>query len=371
MYACVLVAAGSGTRANLGYNKLRYLVNQKPLFWYAFKPFYNRGYEIIIVINPEDEIFMRSYLPDDVKIVYGGKSRSESVRNGLEHVTKDFVLIHDAARVRIDEELIEQVEKGLNIYNACVLSKRVTNTMYHKNGGLEILDRKYLYQAETPQAFITEEIRKAYVQTNPIATDDVSMYQSVFQTEVGLILHEKNNDKITYQKDIELFEKEVEKHMIRVGHSYDIHALVENRKLILGGILIPHSLGLLGHSDADVLLHAIAESILGALGLGDLGTLFPDTDMKYKDIDSKILVKEVVQRMKNMGYKVSNIDCTIFAEKPKLAPFIGQIRESICALLNSPLEVINIKAATNEKMDSIGNEKAIAASATVLLIKGE
>ncbi|MCU0105313.1 2-C-methyl-D-erythritol 2,4-cyclodiphosphate synthase [Acholeplasma vituli] len=371
MYACVLVAAGTGTRANLGYNKLRYLVNQKPLFWYAFKPFYDRGYEMVVVINPEDENFVRSYLPEDVKIVYGGKSRSESVRNGLTHVTKNHVLIHDAARVRIDDELIEQVENGLHIYKACVLSKRVTNTIYHKNSGLEILDRTFLYQAETPQAFITEEIRKAYTKNNPLATDDVSMYQSAFNDEVGLILHEKNNDKITYQKDIEMFEKEVEKHMIKIGHSYDIHALVENRKLILGGVEIPHQLGLLGHSDADVLLHAVAESILGALGLGDLGTLFPDTDNKYKDIDSKIILSEVVQRMKNMGYKVSNIDCSIFAEKPKLAAFIKQIKESVSTLLNTPQEAVNIKAATNEKMDAIGNEKAMAASATVLLIKGE
>lgn len=371
MYACVLVAAGSGTRANLGYNKLRYLVNQKPLFWYAFKPFYDRNYEMVVVINPEDESFVRTYLPSDVKIVYGGKTRAESVKNGLNEVTEPYVMIHDAARVYIDEELIDQVENGLAIHQACVLSKRVTNTIYLKEDSLKVLDRRFLYEAETPQAFITAEIKTAYQNIQPSATDDVSQYQASFNREVGLILHEKNNSKITYQKDIEHFEKEVEKHMFKIGHSYDIHALVENRKLILGGIEIPFELGLLGHSDADVLLHAVAESILGALGLGDLGTFFPDTDKKYKDIDSKIIVSDVVKMMKNKGYKISNLDCTIFAEKPKLAPFIGDIKKSISTLLDAPVGSVNVKAATNEKLDAIGNLKAMAASATVLLIKGE
>ena len=371
MYACVLVAAGSGTRANLGYNKLRYLVNQKPLFWYAFKPFYDRGYEMILVINPEDESFIQSYLPEDVKIVYGGKTRAESVHNGLQAVTEKYVLIHDAARVYIDDELIEQVEHGLAIHRACVLAKRVTNTIYLKDSTLNVLDRKHLYEAETPQAFLTEEITKAYETILPTATDDVSQYQHTFNHEVGLILHEKNNAKITYQKDIEHFEKEVEHHMYRIGHSYDIHPLVEGRPLILGGIRIPFDLGLLGHSDADVLLHSIAESILGALSLGDLGSFFPDTDQKFKDMDSKIIVSEVVKMMQNTGYKVSNLDCTIFAEKPKLAPFMSEIKQSVCALLHAPQSAINIKAATNEKQDAIGNLKAMAASATILLVKGE
>lgn len=371
MFACVLVAAGSGTRANLGYNKLRYLVNQKPLFWYAFKPFYDRGYEVVLVINPEDADFVKNYMPDDVKITFGGQTRAESVRNGLSLVTEPYVMIHDAARVFINQSLIEQVENGLSIYKACVLSKRVTNTIYQKQQSLNILDRNLLYEAETPQAFITSEILKAYQRIHKLATDDVSQYLTVYRNEVGLIIHEQQNLKITYQKDIELFEKEVETNMYRIGHSYDIHALVENRKLIIGGIEIPFELGLLGHSDADVLLHAVAESILGALGLGDLGKLFPDTDAKYKDIDSRILVKEVVQRMQNMGYRISNIDCTIFAEKPKMAPFIEHIRSNVCHLLNTTIEQVNIKAATNEKMDAIGNQKAMAASATVLLIKGE
>jgi len=371
MYACVLVAAGSGTRAHLGYNKLRYLVNQKPLFWYALKPFYDRGYEVVMVINPEDEDFVKSYIPEDVKIAYGGKTRAESVRNGLNEVTENFVLIHDAARVYIDDMLIEQIEKGLSIYRACVLTKRVTNTIYMKQQDLQILDRNQLYEAETPQAFMTDEIRAAYVKMSLSATDDVSQYQMMFNHEVGLIIHEKNNAKITYQKDIEHFEKEVEKHMYRIGNSYDIHQLVEGRKLILGGIEIPFELGLLGHSDADVLLHAIAESILGALGLGDLGTFFPDTDKKYKDMDSKNIVTSVVKMMNDRGYKVSNLDCTVFAEKPKLAPFISDIKQSISTLLSTTIENINIKAATNEKLDSIGNLKAMAASATVLLIKGE
>lgn len=370
MYSCVIVGAGSGTRTNLGYNKLRYLVKDKPLLLYSVDAFKERGYEIILVINKEDEDFFKEYLSDDVKVVYGGSNRSQSVKNGLECVTKKYVLIHDAARVRITGQMIELVEKGLAQYKACFLAKRVTDTVYQKNEKLDVLDRNKLYQAETPQAFLSSDIKNAYASISSINfPDDISLFQSVLSSEVGIITHEGNNQKITYQSDIKLFEKEVEVPMYKIGNSYDIHQLVENRKLILGGIEIPFEKGLLGHSDADCLLHVVAESILGALGLGDLGTIYPDTDMKYKDLDSKVIVKRATTLLKEKGYKIVNIDTSVFAEKPKLTPFIAQMRKSISDLLEIDYEAVNVKAATNETMDAIGQQKAIAASATVLIKK--
>lgn len=153
---------------------------------------------------------------------------------------------------------------------------------------------------------------------------------------------------------------------MRIGHSIDVHAFDESRKLILGGVKID-SIGLRGHSDADVLLHAVAESILGALALGDLGSNFPDNDDAYKDIDSSILVKHVMKLVKEKNYKVHNIDCMVLAEKPKLAPYILTMRTNIATLLEVDVNQVSVKATTTEKLGFIGRKEGIASSATVLM----
>ena len=157
--------------------------------------------------------------------------------------------------------------------------------------------------------------------------------------------------------------------MIRIGHAWDTHKLVKDRKLILGGIEFESDLGLLGHSDADALLHAIAESLLGALSLGDLGTHFPDNDPKYKGIDSKILLNKCYDMVKERGYIIVNLDTMVYAEAPKMKPYISLMRESISKILNINVEQISIKATTYEKMDAIGRGEAIACDSTVLLMK--
>lgn len=155
--------------------------------------------------------------------------------------------------------------------------------------------------------------------------------------------------------------------MIRIGQGFDIHQLQEGRKLIVGGVEIPHDKGLLGHSDADVLLHAITDACLGALALGDIGSHFPDTDDAYKDADSKILLKQIWFLVKKAGYQLGNLDCTIIAQRPKMAPHIEKMREVIAALLDADISQINVKATTGEKLGFIGREEGIAAQAVVLL----
>ena len=157
--------------------------------------------------------------------------------------------------------------------------------------------------------------------------------------------------------------------MIRIGQGFDVHQLVEGRPLIIGGITIPYEKGLLGHSDADVLLHTVADAVLGALAEGDIGKHFPDTDMAFKDADSKVLLKEVWKIAKEKGYKLGNIDCTIIAERPKMRPYIDQMREVIAMLLEAEMEQVNVKATTTEKLGFPGRGEGIAAQATVLLIK--
>ena len=157
--------------------------------------------------------------------------------------------------------------------------------------------------------------------------------------------------------------------MIRIGQGFDVHQLVEGRPLIIGGITIPYEKGLLGHSDADVLLHTVADAVLGALAEGDIGKHFPDTDMAFKDADSKILLKEVWKIAKEKGYKLGNIDCTIIAERPKMRPYIDQMREVIAGLLEASPEQVNVKATTTEKLGFPGRGEGIASQAAVLLVK--
>ena len=158
---------------------------------------------------------------------------------------------------------------------------------------------------------------------------------------------------------------------MRIGHGYDVHKLVEDRPLIIGGIKIDYPLGLAGHSDADVLLHTVTDAILGALALGDIGKFFPDTDKKYKDIDSAILLSEVVEKMEELGYEIGNIDAVIMAERPKFRPIIDKMRENIARLLNTDIGNVNVKATTTKKLGFTGRQEGIASEAVVLLKKKE
>lgn len=154
---------------------------------------------------------------------------------------------------------------------------------------------------------------------------------------------------------------------MRIGHGYDVHRLVEGRKLFIGGVEIPHTLGLLGHSDADVLLHAVCDALLGAAALGDIGKHFPDSDERYKGIDSKILLRHCADLLGEKGYSVCNVDCTVIAQKPKLAPYIEAMRECIASCIGIEKDCVNVKATTEEKLGFTGNEEGIAAHAVTII----
>lgn len=155
----------------------------------------------------------------------------------------------------------------------------------------------------------------------------------------------------------------------RIGHGYDVHRLVEDRKLILGGMEIPYEKGLLGHSDADVLLHALMDALLGAAGMGDIGHLFPDNDEQYKGADSRVLLREVVRRLKDAGYVVGNVDATLIAQRPKVAPYIAGMRDNIASDLEVPREFVNVKATTEERLGFTGSGEGMSAHAVALIVK--
>ena len=161
------------------------------------------------------------------------------------------------------------------------------------------------------------------------------------------------------------------KQPFRIGFGYDVHAFSDGRKLILGGVEIPFEKGLLGHSDADVLLHAICDSILGALALGDIGSHFPDTDENYKNADSRILLERSFSLIKDKEYRIGNVDCTVVIEKPKLAPYINDMRDVIAGLLQCSVDQVSVKATTSEKLGFVGNEEGVKAYAVALLLKEE
>ncbi len=372
MNTALIVAAGTGSRAKLPQSKVLYTIGGKPLFMHSVETFFSLGFEIVLVVNKNDYQEIKKYIPENISLVLGGKTRSESVKNGLKEVQTPYVYIHDAARPLVLKEHILEIEKALEYHDAVLLAEPLTSALKrYENGNLYTEKRENHLLAQTPQAFLTEKIRYAHIRNDQAFDDDISLYQNFYpEDKVKVIINDQPNPKVTYQQDLLFIKQQLEgDESMRIGHSFDIHQLSIGRKLILGGIEIPHEKGLLGHSDADVLLHVISEAMLGALALGDLGTYFPDTDQNIKDIDSMKILLYIYNMIQQKGFEIGNIDATIYAEEPKMNPYIPEIKKHLAESLRISEEYISIKATTYEKLDAIGEKKAIAAEAVCLLKK--
>ncbi len=360
MVSIIILAAGNGSRMELGYNKMLYKLDGLEIYKRTLAKF-KKFKKIILVVNESD--IDKIEVDSHIKIVVGGKTRGESVYNALKHVDSKYVLIHDGARCFVSEELVDKCISQLEFCDCLGVGVKVKNTIKYLDNGIVTLDRDKLIEMQTPQGGKTELFLKCYEEAfkdNYLQTDDLAIIEKYSDAKINFVLGDYSNIKITTKDDLS---------STRIGHSFDVHRLVSDRRLILGGVHIPYEKGLLGHSDADCVLHAVSESILGALALGDLGKLFPDNDMKNKDLDSKIITRHVVSLMKTKGYIVGNIDVMIYAEKPKMAPFIDIIRESIAELLETGVNNVSVKATTYERLGEIGEEKAIASEAVCMLKK--
>ncbi|MGI6360336.1 MAG: 2-C-methyl-D-erythritol 2,4-cyclodiphosphate synthase [Acholeplasmatales bacterium] len=355
MYDAIILAAGVGKRSGLEENKILYMLEGKPLFMHSVDAFLKESINVILVINKQDEEEILKYYKGTY--TYGGKTRSDSVYNGLKEAKAQYVLIHDAARPFVKDDVISKIKEELKKYDAVMCYRKVVDTIYED---FKVLNRDKLMIALTPQAFLREKYLACFKGDVSNFTDDISLYKNLYSDEVGLV--ETENKKVTTKEDIKALSPN-----FKIGYSYDIHKTDKTRPLILGGIKIENGFGLLGHSDADVLLHAIGESLIGALGLGDLGTHFPDTDMRYKDLDSKKILSFVKNLLTKEGYAIENIDASIFAERPKLASYLPKMKEVIADILKINKSQVNIKAGTNEGMDSIGESQAIAASCVSMI----
>lgn len=368
MNVAIITAGGSGERSELKFNKNLFFFDGSTVIEKTVSAFLSVDeIDEIIITAPKNDVaeFKDLLLPlsKKIRIVVGGKTRTESVNEALKITDGEFVLIHDGARPFITPELIKKcLYKAINEGN-CIPTTPLTETAGKiKNGKIVNTERCGLLNLQTPQVFKTDEIKKAYSLITPddSFTDDCGAYCK-YIGKCNFIDGDKNNKKLTYKPDFEALLP------TRNGIGYDIHTLTEGRKLILGGVEIPHDKGLLGHSDADVLIHALMDAMLSACSLKDIGNYFPDTDPRYKDISSVILLKEVLKLVKKQGYKPVNASFSVIAEKPKLSPYVDSIKKNLALILKISENDVGIACTTNEGVGLIGSEKAIAVVASCTL----
>ena len=300
-----------------------------------------------------------------LEVIEGGASRQESTALGIKFALQDkpenyIVLIHDAARPNASPDLYRRVIKEAYEKGAVVPAVRLKDTIRDVKKGT--LNRDDLRAVQTPQGFVGEIILNAikYAEEKCFVGTDEGSLVDFMGLPVSTVLGSESNIKITSPEDLTK--------TVCIGTGYDVHAFSENRKLILGGVDIPFEKGLLGHSDADVLTHALMDAILGAMGEGDIGLLFPDTAPEYKGVSSIELLKRVVALMNEKFYTLENADITVICQAPKIRPHIDEMKKNL-ELVLSPKNGINIKGTTTEKLGFEGRGEGIAASATVLLSK--
>ena len=365
----IIAAAGKGERA--GVDKVWMKLEGKTVLERAAAPFFDCPTvdAVILVVAAAREEEARALFSDKktpCRVVVGGATRSESVKRALDEASRLFpgedavVAVHDGARPYVTRDLIARcmaiaAEKG-----SAVPAVPCTDSLRKRCGETSrAVPREDVVLVQTPQCFSLNALASAY-RHGEEASDDATLYEK-YVAPVVLTDGDEKNEKITYLSDF------FENNVARVGVGYDAHELRVGRPLILGGVAIPHVKGLFGHSDADALTHAIMDALLTAAGLPDIGHLFPPTDPKYEGADSILLLKEVMQRIKEKGYLPQNLSATILAEKPKLAPFLPKMEERIAEATGLPKSAVTFAATTTEKLGVIGEEKGIAAEAIALL----
>lgn len=374
MFDCLLLMAGSGTRTSLSYNKIEYQINKKPLYQYSLDKFLSiqECNKVILVVKENEYQKYAPLISERIDVVVGGKTRFESVLNGAKVATKKIILIHDAARPNIKVKHIQDVYNASINNKACCLAVKVKDCIRSVDDKSYTLERSNLWQIQTPQA-VDRKLLIEGLENKKYNNyyDDCEVLEKNYNIKCCVVEGDYTNIKVTTDEDLKYMEFLMNQNNIeyRIGHSKDTHRLVEGRKLILAGVDIPFHLGLLGHSDADVVYHAIVESIIGAMGLGDIGKLFPDTDKKYKDIASSYFMKEIHKIMKKERYEINNLDVTIYIEKPILKDYKPVMEKNISELLDTDIARINMKATRGEGLGYIGNMEGISAEAVCMLIK--
>jgi len=363
----ILLCAGGSSR--MGFDKLTTPIAGKTAIERSLEALILGGVDtVVFTVSPSTESFVEGLAcPVPKAVVPGGDTRAQSVKNALDAIgSAEIVVIHDAARCMVSPATVRESINSAIAHGSGVVAAKVTDTTMLLSDGKPIpLDREKLIRMQTPQTFRFGEIRRAYGGDLSTATDDCSVYIAAGYTPDFVFTQgETANQKLTASADWNLALATY----ARFGTGFDTHRLVEGRRLMLGGVEIPFEKGLLGHSDADVLVHAVVDALLGAASLGDIGKLFPDSDPAYKDADSMLLLEKTMQRVGALGLRVGHADATIIAQRPKLAPFIHSMRKNLAEALGVHLDAVSVKATTTEGMNDEGKGLCISSSAVVSLI---
>jgi len=380
--AVIIPAAGFGSRMGMSEPKQYLHLGDKPIIIHTVAAFLcNPNIEDIVVVVPENRVDQTTRLfekfqinSSSVTVIAGGPRRQDSVYLGLKALddSTDIVLVHDGARPLITQEVIDRCYIGAIEDGAVIAAIPVKDTLKKSADGKKVgttVNRENLFQAQTPQAAQVHLLLDAYERNEDQDVTDESSLLERADISVTIVEGSETNIKVTRPEDLILAETILSRTSsnMRIGHGFDAHRFTENRELILGGITIPHSHGLAGHSDADVLTHALCDAILGALGEGDIGKHFPDSDVAFKDIYSIELLKDVVQSMTGNGFTLGNADITVVCQAPKLAPHIDKMKELLTQCCGAVPGSINVKATTTEKMGFTGRGEGISCHAVVLL----
>ena len=371
----ILLAAGDSKRLKSSTPKPFNIVNNKTLLEHSINAFKNftEIKKTIIVYNKKHKKYLGKLNLNKILKIAGGKTRQESTYKALLMIRGmgcKKVLIHDVARPFPSKELIKKIIHKLKKNHAVLpaikindATKRVEKNIIFKN-----IERHSLRFAQTPQGFTFSKILEKHRDKINESFDDDSALFTNYGEKVLAINGSKTNLKITDKEDLDIF-RSLKKGKTYSGIGFDIHRLVKGRKLYLGGIKIPFVLGLQGHSDADPVLHALIDSLLGACKLGDIGKLFSDKNKKYKNIRSTILLKKVIELIKSKNFLIHNVDINIIAQKPKIKKYSKKMIQTISKICKINSDQINIKGKTTEKLGLIGKGKAIACEAISSVIK--
>ena len=371
--AAILVAAGRGTRAGTGAPKQwRSLAGKRVADW-TVSAFHTHAEidEIIAVTHPDDDDEASSL---GIAFVHGGATRDASVRAGLDAL-KDrdirYVLIHDIARAGVTHRIISDVIAALNTAPGAAPALAVTDALWHGQDDFVsgTQDRTGLFRAQTPQGFHFTDILAAHEAHPGAAADDVEVARAA-GLRVAIVDGDEANLKITTPGDFARMERILRGHMdIRLGNGFDVHAFTDGDHVTLCGVEVPHTRALKGHSDADVGMHAVTDAIYGALAEGDIGRHFPPSDMQWKGADSAIFLEHAVNLATEKGYAISNIDCTLICERPKIGPYAAAMMDRMAQIMGLRADQVSIKATTSERLGFTGREEGIAAIATATLVK--
>ena len=380
--SAVLVAAGSSTR--MGFDKLSFDLGGETVLHRSIRAFAQCPLvDEIILVAGSNRAFAQQQAADCAKpvcVVVGGATRAESAKNGVLAASGALVAVHDAARPFVSQQVITAALEAAAQCGAAAPAVPVKDTIKAavRGSGKTVPescfvhatpDRSTLYAVQTPQCFDRAAYLAALEELDAekarLVTDDCSLFELTGRP-VQLTEGDYANLKITTREDLPRPEQK-EEHKMRIGHGYDVHRLVEGRKLILGGVEVPFEKGLLGHSDADVLAHAVMDAVLGAAALGDIGQHFPDNDPVYSGADSLKLARRVAEILKEHGFRIENIDATLLCQRPKLAPHIPAMRRNLADAFGLPVDAVSVKATTEEHLGFTGEGLGIAAHAVALI----